>query len=181
MADHPSLLVATVAALLLLATVWDVRRQRIPNLITFGGALCGFVLQVLLGGLDGLWAGLGGWAVGLAFLLPGFLLGFTGAGDVKLMAASGAYLGPATTLYAAAASVAAGALLALAYLAWVPALRSGAGPWVRYRGMLQCLFVTGRPSYVPPTTDEVAGRRFPYAIAIATGTLGVLAWQMVPI
>jgi len=181
MVDQSTLLMTIVTAMLLLATASDVRQRRIPNLLTFGGALCGIALQSLFNGVDGLWAGLGGWAVGLAFLLPGFFFGFTGAGDAKLMAASGTFLGPVTAFHAAAASITAGALLAVAYLLWVPAARSGAGPWNRYRGMLQCLLVTGRPSYVPPAPDEIASRRFPYALAITAGTLVVVAWEANPV
>lgn len=178
MIDHPALSGVAVTIPLLLAVVWDVRQHRIPNPLTLGAAMLGLVLHSFTGGLDGFWTGLGGLVVGFAFLLPGYLLGFTGAGDVKLLAAAGSYLGPVAALYAGAASVAAGGLLALAYLALVPTFRNGASPWARYLGMLQALWVTGRPSYVPPAADEVAGRRFPYAIAIAAGTLGVLAWEM---
>jgi prepilin peptidase CpaA len=181
MIDHPDVSTIAVTVLVLLAVIWDIRQHRIPNLLTFGAALLGLLLHSLAAGLDGFWTGLGGLGVGFAFLLPGYLLGFTGAGDVKLMAAAGSYLGPLPALYAAAASVVAGGVLALVYLALVPALRNGASPWARYWAMMQMLWVTGRPSYVSPAADEVAGRRFPYAVAIAAGTLGVLAWEMVAI
>ncbi|HYQ72753.1 MAG TPA: hypothetical protein VET88_12600, partial [Gammaproteobacteria bacterium] len=41
----------------------------------------------------------------------------------------------------------------------------------------QCLAVTGRWSYVPPEAHEPAAARFPYALAIALGTLAALWWS----
>ena len=48
-----------------------------------------------------------------AILLPGWLMGFTGAGDVKLMAAVGAWLGHPEGFIAAVATLIAGGLIAV--------------------------------------------------------------------
>ena len=67
-------------------------------------------------GVSGLtvWAAAAGLVLGLAVMLPGHLLGATGAGDVKLMAAAGALLGPALVLTAFLFTALAGGVLAVA-------------------------------------------------------------------
>ncbi len=81
-----------LAALLGVAVYTDVRTSRIPNALTFTGMAVGIVLQALhgdfLSGILGI----------VATFLPGFVfwrLGRAwGAGDVKLLMAAGALLGP---------------------------------------------------------------------------------------
>jgi prepilin peptidase CpaA len=103
---------ATVIAMV--ACVTDLRSQRIPNVLTFGGALAGVVFHAVSGRADGFLLSLSGWAVGIAvFLLP-FALGGMGAGDVKLVAALGAWLGPMDTLWLAMYTAIAGGVAAVA-------------------------------------------------------------------
>ena len=78
------------------ACVTDIRSRRIPNLLTFGAALAAIVFHTFASGLDGLSAATFGWLLGVAMFLPFFALGGMGAGDVKLLAALGAWLGPPT-------------------------------------------------------------------------------------
>jgi prepilin peptidase CpaA len=95
---------ATLAGWLLGAVWFDVRERRIPNKIVAGGMLCGLVLQTLAPQGSGLfefsWGGLGPWqallglAAGLALFMPLHLLRAVGAGDVKLLAMVGTWLGP---------------------------------------------------------------------------------------
>jgi prepilin peptidase CpaA len=83
------------------ACVTDLRSRRIPNVLTFGAALAGLVFHVITGGFAGFEQAIGGWTVGaMVFAIP-FALGGLGAGDVKLLAALGAWLGPVTTLWLA--------------------------------------------------------------------------------
>jgi prepilin peptidase CpaA len=97
----------------LVACVTDLRSQRIPNILTFGGALAGVVFHTASGAADGLFLSVSGWVVGVAvFLLP-FVLGGMGAGDVKLVAALGAWLGPMDTLWLGIYTALAGGIAAL--------------------------------------------------------------------
>src|SRR5437762_8698439 len=87
-------------AVALVACVFDLRSRRIPNVLTLGAALVAFIASGLAGGSSALGASLAGWALAAAIWLPCYLLGGMGAGDVKLMAAIGAWLAPAAAIYA---------------------------------------------------------------------------------
>ena len=83
-----------VLGVVLSAAVIDVRTHRIPNILTFGSAAAAFGYHAWTAGASGLGASAGGWAIGVALFLPLFLLRGMGGGDVKLMGAVGAWLGP---------------------------------------------------------------------------------------
>lgn len=88
------------AAVLLVGVVacwYDLRVGRLPNALTLGGALCGLVYAGYAGGVAGALTSAAGWAVGLLLFLPFFALGGLGAGDVKLLAATGAWLASGAT------------------------------------------------------------------------------------
>ena len=101
-------------ALAIIAVVWDLRTRRIPNVLTFGAALVGVVVHGYSGGLPGAGWSVVGWFLGVAFFLPFFALGGMGGGDVKLLAALGAWLGPGPTVWVALFSLIAGGVLGLA-------------------------------------------------------------------
>jgi prepilin peptidase CpaA len=97
----------------LVASVVDLRSRRIPNALTFGATVVGLVVAAATGGLSGIGTGLAGWTVAMALWLPIYALGGMGAGDVKLMAAIGMWIGPAGALHAALYAAIAGGVLAL--------------------------------------------------------------------
>ena len=159
--------------ILAIATWQDLTRHLIPNVLTFSAAILGMCVQIWLSGLQGMLTGLEGLAVGLAMLLPFYIRGGMGAGDVKMMAAVGTFLGPMNTVMAVAMTLMAGGVMGIGVILLRGNIR---GLLYRYGLMAQCLFVTGSVSYVPPQADETTplrGVRFPYAVAIATGTLAV--------
>ena len=85
--------------LLLLAAIIDWRSYRIPNWLTLSGAVIALTYSVWSPSAQGpgFWWALGGLALGLALMLPFHLMGVMGAGDVKLMAMAGAFLGLSST------------------------------------------------------------------------------------
>src|SRR4029079_9373099 len=87
--DSMSLTAALVIGAGVAATVVDVRRRRVPNVLTMGVASAGLVLAMAGFGTVTIGGALGGLALGLALLLPAHVFGATGAGDVKLLAAFG--------------------------------------------------------------------------------------------
>ena len=161
--------------LLAIAAVGDVRTGRIPNWLVFGGALYALAYNALYPVYPrdmGLLVALGGLAVGFASLLPGYLLRVLGAGDVKLMAMVGAFLGTRGAVEAVLASLIAGGLLALALAAYsgrlVQLLRNVA---MVFRGTL--LGVSTGVGGLALQGGTSAGR-MPYGVAIAAGTIGYL-------
>jgi len=172
--------------LLLLASVWtDVKEGRIPNQFVFSGLVLGILLNTALpegqgfasslpGGL-GLWGALAGAAIGLAVMLPMYLLRAMGAGDVKLMAMVGAFLGPEDILGAALGTFLAGGVLSLGY-AWKTGVLRRTLQNIRFILYSGAVKMAGGGSSSLDNAPETAGK-FPYAVAIAVGTLGYLVWK----
>ena len=150
-----------------IAAVIDVKTRRIPNVLTFGGAGCAFIYFVILNGLSGLGQSAAGWGVGMALFMPIFLLGGMGAGDVKLLGAVGAWLGPAVILWCAFYAVMAGGVLALIVGAATGYLgKAFRNLWAIF-GFWRALGVKPVPGL---TVVDAAGPRLPYGVAIAAGT-----------
>lgn len=158
-----------------LAVVWaaawvDFKTFRIPNALSVTVAAMGLLSQVWGLGLAGIWQGIAGLGLGLALLLPAYLLGHAGAGDVKLMGAVGALLGPQRLWWALLFSILAAGVMGAMYATAAWRTRGASGPWRRYGRMLRVLWVTGRPGYVPPAPGEAMAERMPVAVPIAIGT-----------
>ena len=111
------------AIVAIIAAVIDFRRFRVPNTLTFPLCLLGLVFHTAFGGLVGLQYSFGGIAVGLLALLLFYIMGVMGAGDVKLLAAVGAWIGPVHTLYVFCVAGIAAGIHSVAVLAWQRRLR----------------------------------------------------------
>lgn len=154
--------------LLGIAVVSDLRRHRIPNLLILLGLALGLAYQAQAAGLAGLGDGTLGMLIGFGLFLPMYALGGMAAGDVKLMAMVGAFLSPEQALWAAMASLIAGGLCGfLIVLVRGQLLQTLARYW---------LMLAAR-AYFAPAEDEVAGKPFPYSVAILLGTLTSMFWQ----
>lgn len=160
---------------LLAAAVWhDVRARRIPNAIVFAGMLAALAMAALPGG-SGLLSASGGLALGLAFLMPLYVLRLMGAGDVKLLAMVGAFVGAGHILAVAIATLLVGGVLALAVAAWQRRLRSlvgNAGRMVMHTGL--SALAGGMPAALQ--APAAASGRLPYAVAIALSSLACALW-----
>jgi prepilin peptidase CpaA len=166
-----TLVLVSVAAATTAAALIDLRTRRVPNAFTLPLAGAGVLLGALGWGTAGIGGALAGWTVGLLLMLPGYLIGATGGGDVKLFAAIGAFLGPSLMLPALAHTAIAGALLALV----VAALRRRV--WETVNGTALLVFTRGK--YAAALTDPSVRNRFAYAPAIAIGTvLTATRWWM---
>jgi prepilin peptidase CpaA len=155
-------LVALVAGALT-ATIIDLRTGRIPNALTV--ALAGGGLGLAATGFSGvsLAASVTGLFLGALLMLPGHLLGATGAGDVKFMAGVGAVVGVPIVLSAFLFTAVAGGVLSLAVA-------------VRRRRLGATLAGTGRliaaPANVRGEIRQAAPvSRFAYGPAIAIGSV----------
>ena len=158
---HDRIVLALLCAILAIAVYGDVRRHRISNTLSLLGLTAGLGLQYLGSGLQGVTSGLLGVGVGLACFAPFYLLRSMGAGDVKLLAAVGAFLGPQGAFYAALFSLLAGGLGAIGYVLW-RALRASVSSFV-HEG-----FAAAGASAV--IAAQLARRdRLPFAVPIAIG------------
>jgi prepilin peptidase CpaA len=135
-----------------LAALVDVRSRRIPNWISGGALVAGFVVHGWQAGFSGILMSLAGAALGFAILLPLYAIHAMGAGDVKLLAGLGALVGPQVLVSVAIYAAIAGGAIALVILAR------------RHRlpVFLHDVLVLRRP----PTRS---GATAPYAVAIASG------------
>jgi len=151
---------------LFIAVMMDFATHRMPNWLTLSIAVICLALQFWFGEWSGLLLAAAGLMVGLICFLPSHLFGAMGAGDVKLMAAVGTALGPWPVFVSALLTILAGGAIALMYIS----IRGGLGALLRrYRSMAE-LLVRRQPHYLPPVDGEAAALRFPYALAIASGT-----------
>lgn len=110
-------MVATLVCATLIASWNDYRRHRVPNWLNASLLAAGLAVQGLFAGWPGIRAAMGGMFVGMAPLLVLWLMKGMGAGDVKFMAAIGAWLGPRMTLEALLVGGLAGGVMALAMIA----------------------------------------------------------------
>ncbi len=103
-----------LSAVLVVAAAIDGWKLKVPNWITFPLVIAGVAYNVVSFGWPGLGLSLVGAGVGLALLLPAYAVGGMGAGDVKLLAGVGAWVGPMVTLYAFCVSAIFGGIIAVA-------------------------------------------------------------------
>lgn len=174
---------------LLGAAVWhDVRARRIPNAVVFPGMLIAFALHALLPAGQGLFGpqvgslgllqSLGGFGLGLALLLPMYALRLMGAGDVKLLAMVGAFVGAGQILALGLATLLAGGVLALVFAASQRSL--GRLVTNAYHMAMNTAFSALAGTIAAPVPPaQAASGRLPYAIAIASATVGCVLWLRV--
>ncbi len=166
------LLDLALCALLLLASAFDLARRRIPNRLLAAGLLAALALHLASGHPAALLSTfLAGFALGLLMFLPLYLMGGMAAGDVKLMATVGAFVGPALVFQSSLATYCVGGLLALAI---VLARGHGRAALANVGALLQPLLL--RFGVVPLVRERPATSvgGMPYAVAIALGTALVM-------
>lgn len=181
MSELPLILLCCLMAL----AVWnDLRTRRIPNQLVFGGAALGLALNAAYPAGAGLFAaapfgGIGlGWALaglatGLALLLPMYMLRALGAGDVKMMAMVGAFVGPGPVAACVLLTLLSGGVLALAV-----ALGTGKLCATLHNTWHMALHAALRGAQGDVARLEAPAApsgRLPYAVAIAAGTMLYLA------
>jgi prepilin peptidase CpaA len=168
----PQPIIATTLAFVALCVVGDLRTRRIPNLLSGLGMVVGIALNTLYFGHDGLLASIGGLLAAIAVLLFPFAMGGVGGGDVKMMGAIGALLGPRTTLVALLIGMALGGAIMAVHLA-----RLG-----RLRETLRTVATMAASSVVGGSLEPLrvsAGQpgtiTLPYSVPLGLGTLAMLA------
>lgn len=168
------LLSSGLLSALLLAAAWsDMRSHRIPNALVLSGALAAVLLNAILPEASGILDSLAGAGVGLALLLPLYLLRAMGAGDVKLMAMVGAFLGPRDVTGAVLCTFVAGGLLALV-VAWQRGVLRKVLSNIRMMLFMGATRVSMGSLPVMEDAPE-SGGKLPFGVAIAVGTMAYVA------
>lgn len=159
---------AVYTLLLLIGAFWDFRTRRIPNRLVVVLALLGFGYAIVVTpALPGAFRSVGGLFTGLACWLPFYALGWLGAGDVKMFAAAGAWLGPLRTIEGSLVAAVAGAVLAVIWMVASYGARDTA---------TTLAIATSRPSILGPGNTTIEKRKtLPYGVALALGAL-VAGW-----
>lgn len=159
----------SLVALACLAAWTDIRTRRIPNALTFTGFLVALAIRAL-GGVDEVTAGLLGALLAFGLALPLFVVRGLGAGDVKLLTACGAFLGPGRLLTAVLITALVGGLMAM-----IAILRRGAllQTLRNCRDIVLATISPDRRKGLPNLTSPGA-ITVPYGVAIALGAIA--AW-----
>lgn len=169
-----------LTGLLLTAVITDLRSRRIPNLLVIAGVVAAFTVHAAarIAGTDSLagpawWSPLAGLGVGLAMLLPLHLMRGCGAGDVKLMAMVGAFVGAQTALAAVLYTLLAGGALSVLFM-------FGRGVALQTLANMRSLLLDrtarGSAARLAPLAHTTA--RLPYGVAISLGTGAALLWPL---
>ena len=165
--------VALVAGFITAAAVTDYRTRKIPNWLTVPAAVVGLLYHSFMpGGFGPLWC-LAGFAVGFCLLLLPWLLGGGGMGDVKMLAALGAWLGPLFILVVFACGAGFASIMAMS-LMFGSVISSGVSSTQRK-------VLTAGANGGTVTADgkpKKLKRVLPFAIPVAIGTYLVLAWML---
>jgi prepilin peptidase CpaA len=162
---------AAVLTTAMIAVICDVRTRRIPNVLTLGSAVAALAFSLADGGLRGAGMAMAGWLVGAALLFPIFALRGMGAGDVKLLAALAAWLGPVSAIWLAIYTSVAGGLAAVLLALFSGYLRTAfANLWL----MLMHWRVAGLRPVPGLTLGDAAAPRLAYAIPITMGVVCTL-------
>lgn len=167
-------LIVILTALLLIAAWYDLRSFRIPNILVLLGLAASILINCIfpeeMGGL-GLTSSFAGLIIGFLIIFPLYLLHAMGAGDIKLMAMVGAFVGPVPMIQIALYVAIAGGVLALIVLfsksmLFKPLNHNKLIPFHSQlsttAGNLDCI-----------STNKAISRKnikIPYGVAIAAGT-----------
>ena len=163
-----------LTAVVLLAATWDMKWRRIPNWLTAPAFVLALALRVPMGSgllLDGFLAAL----IAFALSVPVFALGGLGGGDVKLLAAVGAFLGVDRLWGALLVTVLVGGGFAL----WA-VIRQGRGQETLANMYIMITNLRSRDAYTgwkgeegdaPLTVRSAGAITRPYGVAIAAGAI----------
>jgi prepilin peptidase CpaA len=166
-----SFVALVVLSIGVIACVTDLRTRRIPNLLTFGAAALALVFHGIVGGLPGVQSAALGWLAGVAVFLPFFLLGGMGGGDVKLLAALGAWMGPGDAFWLAIYASIAGGVMAVAVSVARGYLTTALG---NLRELLTYWSIVGPRPMAALTLEHGNAPRLAFAIPMLVGTMVTL-------
>ena len=168
----PSLTIAVTVAFVAICIATDVRTRRIPNLVCGLGMVTGLAINTIHGGGAGLLASASGLLLAVALLLFPFAMGGLGGGDVKMMGAIGALLGPRATLDGVLVGMMLGGAVMMIHLARQHRLRETV---VNVGTMATASVLGGSLEPLRVSAAQPGAIALPYSIPLGLGTIAVLA------
>ncbi|HJW55070.1 MAG TPA: A24 family peptidase [Burkholderiaceae bacterium] len=166
--------------LLIVAAVYDYRTYKIPNWLTVSGMAFGLIYNTVVSVSSQagfLWAA-EGLLLGFFMLLPLYMLHAMGAGDVKLMAMAGAFLGAPDIFYAVLSTFIVGGMAALGFALLNKALGRMLGN-VKNVAQIMLLSAIGGIRLDARMESGQSVGKVPYGVSIGIGTIGyVVARQL---
>ena len=162
---------------ILVASWIDYSQRRVPNWLNALLIVVGFTVQAFYFGMSGLATGMWGLLAGFGLLIVPWLMHGMGAGDVKLMAAIGVWLGPLLTLYSFALGAVIGGVAAVVMILSTGRLR------------MACVnigVILAKCSTPHAVFSEVGSAKsfgatsqlLPYGVPLTAGTLLILVAKM---
>jgi prepilin peptidase CpaA len=160
--------------LTLVAAGFDIRYRRIPNWLVLAGIVTGAAWNLYASGWSGLGHAATGLGLGFALYFPLYLLRARGAGDVKLLAAVGAIVGPGNCFWVFLLTAILGGVIAMIVLV----LHKRVGHTFFNMSFIMSDLTKLRAPY--KSSDELdvttaKGMRLPHGAMIAVGTAAFIA------
>ena len=162
---------------ILLASWIDYSQRRVPNWLNALLIVMGFIVQACYFGTTGLSTGAWGLLTGFGLLIIPWLMHGMGAGDVKLMAAIGVWLGPLLTLYSFALGAIIGGITAVVMILSTGRLRMAC---VNI-GVILAKCTTPHAVFSEVGSAKsfgITSQLLPYGVPLTAGTLIILAAKM---
>ncbi len=159
----------------LVAAVTDLRWHKIPNALTFPTMVVGLIGHTLGDGLNGFLFSIGGLVLGLGLLLGFYVLGGMAAGDVKLLGAVGAILGPLEVFLVFLMTALLGGLYALGVMVHQVGI---AGAFQQIGLIIKTFFLPGKVGIAFAARNSTQPK-LRYGLVIALGTLTFQFWYWI--
>ena len=168
-----------LAGVLVAAAVFDLRRGVVYNWLTYPAIVVGLALAAVQGAAAGDLGGVFfdrvlGFGLGFGVLFAAYLMGGMGGGDVKLMAAVGAFLGLQDTLDAIMYSFLVAVVVGLVVMVWKGETRTVA------RRLLTAFKILPLPTARMSEAVPANTRLVPFGFAVCVGTLWYLGESLSP-
>jgi prepilin peptidase CpaA len=167
----PRITFAILSVFLACSIAFDVRVRRIPNVVSGPGAIAGLVLSALHAGALGVVGSVAGAALMIVLLIWPFAAGGIGGGDVKMMGAVGAFVGPRLAVMGLLIGVILGGAIMIIHLARLGRLRD------KLASLVTMVTVAAGSRSLRPLmvrSDGEAVIALPYSIPLALGTMAAV-------
>ena len=173
---HTLAIYVPMLALLAVAAITDLRVRRIPNWVSLTVAVAGLAQSAMSWGVTTPLQALLGLATGFAVTFLLYIVGGRGAGDVKLTAGIGAWLGPLPVVVVLMGA----ALVSLVLAVGQSAIRGRLGDLFRNTGLMLISLLhirrLGARSVIHTGQTASMGKPLPNAVSMLVATVGVVVW-----